>query len=107
MYRIDKDNTFVDSIVSENENYGKSVEMKILLNATDDEIKSRFHVELKEVTLVAYVTLNKYKKTIDFITLEVENIYGDSLTIYTPLSIEEIEVIRKAAIAELGRMLYK
>lgn len=106
MYQITNENIFADSVVSDNENYGKSIEIKLLLDATAEEIKDRFGEILREPTLVAYVTINKYTKALNYISFEIENPFEEIKVVNTILSFEERECLRKAAVSEMGRYIY-
>lgn len=107
MYTIKNENIFADSVISDQENYGKSIEVKLLLDATEEEIEERFGKTLREPTLVAYTTINKYNKTLNYVSFEIENPFDEVIIVDTMLSNEEREALRKAAVAELGRYIYQ
>lgn len=106
MFEIEKENIFVDSIISENENNGKSFEVKILIDATDDEIKNRFGTNLPDSSLVAYVTVGKYNKLLNCVVFELEAANGKTKSLSTILSNKERDILRKAAILEMSRYYY-
>ena len=114
-YIFEKDNLFVDSIVSEDEIKGNTIELKFLIDITNEEIASRFFIslhelnKLRECSLVAFVTINKYKKLINFIKFEIESQNKENININlnSPLSMIEQENFRKMALQELGRNYYR
>lgn len=107
MYRITKEDLYVDSVVSENEANGKGIEFKILVDIDNENILEKFGEIIKEPTLVSYVTINKYNRTLICVNFELENPYFESKSIQTILSIQEQEVFRLFAVNEMKRLYYE
>lgn len=114
-FQFEKDFLFVDSVISENENKDTAIELKVLVDISNEEIISRFNVsidqlkKLKEISLVAFVTVNKYKKIINYINFEIEsvNLENVNINLRSPLSFVELENFRKICLQEIARNYYQ
>lgn len=104
MYKITNENLFADSITAIDEDEeDNEIEVKVLLDAEEDEIKERFNDYIPLASLCVYVTLNKYTKVINCIQFILENEQGQSKRVDTSLTFEEQECIRKVAATEIKR----